>query len=643
MYRVELRHGWNGVPKVIHSEHLNGLKLLDISLVKDEDAIDGLDFKIDPTNPAYIDAQFEETFVTMKNVKKNKLLFDGRVMMPNDGMENSGALTKEVNCEGLMAILNDSVQEYWKSQNNTVPQFIQHILDVHNKQVTDSYKKVKIGRVDVSNSTNNVYRYVSDTETTWETLNDKLVNRLGGHLRLRHEADGLYLDYLKELGSESNQEIKLGKNLLSIKRSFDPSEFWTVIKPTGASIQSNTGNENQDKDESGQVSTPRVNIKTVNNGSPFLVNTELANQYGWRVAKSSLTTWGQVNDPKILLSKAKELFNKGPKIKEQFQINAVDMSMFDPDSLDDFDIYNKYRIKSPIQGIDEQLEMVSLNLKPLAPESSTFNVGDKLLSQEDYSIQLEKSAKGADDLKNVIQNQNDSIGKLQDDSNRYKDDIQRLQDEIDALKNGNGDVGKIIDVSEWQGVIDFNAIKADGVGFVIIRVQSGSTHQDMKYMENIHKAQTAGLKYAVYAYAQYISDSDAKTEATDFYNRTQTAVGSGAKPVFYMIDCEEQSASNMRTATQSWNAQMSALGVSATNQVAYIANHLYDQFNIDVAKFGSIVVPSYGANDGTIANSTKPTHPYDLWQYTSVGKVNGISGNVDMNTDPSTRFKNQYL
>ncbi|RGM21051.1 holin, partial [Ligilactobacillus salivarius] len=54
---------------------------------------------------------------------------------------------------------------------------------------------------------------------------------------------------------------------------------------------------------------------------------------------------------------------------------------------------------------------------------------------------------------------------------------------------------------------------------------------------------------------------------------------------------------------------------------------------------GAIWIPSYGQNDGTLANSLKPTHPYDLHQYTSKGSVNGITGNVDMSAEPSERFK----
>ncbi|PAY48131.1 holin [Ligilactobacillus salivarius] len=204
-------------------------------------------------------------------------------------------------------------------------------------------------------------------------------------------------------------------------------------------------------------------------------------------------------------------------------------------------------------------------------------------------------------------------------------------------------IGKIIDVSEWQGVIDWPSVIADDVTLSIIRVQHGSAHQDLKYMENLQKCISAGGKYAVYAYFAATSTSDAQQEARDFYNRTQQVVAGKQQPIFYAIDVESIEMSGdvtqMRAGVEAYMSQLNALGVPDNKIVLYIANHLYDKFNLNVARPGAIWIPSYGQNDGTLANSLKPTHPYDLHQYTSKGSVNGITGNVDMSAEPSERFK----
>ena len=204
-------------------------------------------------------------------------------------------------------------------------------------------------------------------------------------------------------------------------------------------------------------------------------------------------------------------------------------------------------------------------------------------------------------------------------------------------------IGKIIDVSEWQGVIDWPSVIADDITLSIIRVQHGSAHQDLKYMENLQQCISASGKYAVYAYFAATSTSDAQQEARDFYNRTQKIVAGKQQPIFYAIDVESIEMSGdvtqMRAGVEAYMSQLNALGVPDNKIVLYIANHLYDRFNLNVARPGAIWIPSYGQNDGTLANSLKPTHPYDLHQFTSKGSVKGISGNVDMSAEPSERFK----
>lgn len=233
---------------------------------------------------------------------------------------------------------------------------------------------------------------------------------------------------------------------------------------------------------------------------------------------------------------------------------------------------------------------------------------------------------------------------LNDFKNQYEKTIAELQKQLDALSGSDEQhIGKIIDVSEWQGVIDWPSVIADDVSLSIIRVQHGSAHQDLKYMENLQKCIAAGGKYAVYAYFAAVSIADAQVEAQDFYNRTQQVVAGKQQPLFYAIDIESVEmngdVTQMRAGVEAYMNKLNLLGVPDSRIVLYIANHLYDSFNLNVSRPGAIWIPSYGQNDGTLTGSLKPTHPYDLWQYTSKGTVKGITGNVDMNTGASDRFK----
>lgn len=246
---------------------------------------------------------------------------------------------------------------------------------------------------------------------------------------------------------------------------------------------------------------------------------------------------------------------------------------------------------------------------------------------------------------------------LQSTNQALKDQLQQLQNQVEQLQPTNPPVnppdkkpikvGTIIDVSEWQGAINWSQVVNQDFSLAIIRVQDGSAHQDTQYARNLTNAIDAGARYAVYAYFRGVSNSDAQIEATDFYNRTKQVVGNKKQPVFYAIDVESiemsGNANAMRGGVEAFMNQLNSLGVPDSKIVLYIANHLYNELNLNVSRAGSIWMPSYGINDGTIAGSTRPTHTYDLWQYTSKGSIAGITGNVDLSTDASERFKQQYL
>ncbi|MBF0831340.1 holin [Lactobacillus murinus] len=287
------------------------------------------------------------------------------------------------------------------------------------------------------------------------------------------------------------------------------------------------------------------------------------------------------------------------------------------------------------------------------PYESSLTIAEKPFGLVEYQSKLQKSLGRVENLKRVIESQAEAISEW---NARYDNSQQQIKDLSSALKDLENKVnaqtpeqpkpphiGKIIDVSEWQAVIDWNSVVRDDVSLSIIRIQDGSSHQDLKYMENLQKCINAGGKYAVYAYFRGTSTADAQQEARDFYQRVQRVVANKQQPVFYAIDVESVemggNVSQMRAGIEAFMSQLNTLGVPDHKIVLYIANHLYNSFNLNTARAGAIWIPSYGQNDGSIVNSTKPTHPYDLWQYTSKGRVSGIIGNVDMNTEPSDKFK----
>lgn len=370
----------------------------------------------------------------------------------------------------------------------------------------------------------------------------------------------------------------------------------------------------------------------------------------WPKVEAEPITDDNITDENTLLNKLKASIHDYPDIEytldyANFKYNSVKFN-------NDIKVGNYGWLRDRF-GIDVEVRINSYTWYPQNKQADTVTFGNKRFDPVEWQVRNQKAFERNKKLGETLKNQISKVQKGIVLPSIQKELEGKLKEYIDDKLNNNTPttpdipkpqhIGKIIDVSEWQGVIDWNKVIADDVTLSIIRVQHGSAHQDLKYMENLQQCISAGGKYAVYAYFAATSTSDAQQEARDFYNRTQQVVAGKQQPIFYAIDVESIEMSGdvtqMRAGVEAYMSQLNALGVPDNKIVLYIANHLYDKFNLNVARPGAIWIPSYGQNDGTLANSLKPTHPYDLHQFTSKGSVKGISGNVDMSAEPSEKFK----
>ena len=188
-----------------------------------------------------------------------------------------------------------------------------------------------------------------------------------------------------------------------------------------------------------------------------------------------------------------------------------------------------------------------------------------------------------------------------------------------------------IDVSKWQGSIDWNAVKNSGVSFVIIRCgyrgsSSGSLIKDPMFESNIKGATNAGLKVGLYFFSQAVSEKEAVEEASMAIALAQNYKIS--YPIF--IDTEWTSggrANNIskETRTAVCKAFCETIKSAGYTPGVYACKSWYqDSLNVSSLNGYKIWLAQY-ASQPTYSNR------YDMWQYTDKGKVNGISTNVDMN------------
>ena len=424
MYRILLRTSWDATPILIHDDSA-GDRLVTAKITKSTDSYDSLDFTIDPTHKAFNKITPYQTFITVVRTKPQRTLFEGRVLTIQPSMDNGGVINKSVTCEALEGLLHDSVQPWAEFHNTSPKQFLQTLINNHNAQV-ESYKQIKLGNVTVTNSTDNVYRYTDDTKDTFDTIKDKLITSLGGEIQLRHETDGLYLDYEPTIGELSNQVIRLQSNLMSITQKIDPTTVITKLKPLGAT---------QQQDNATSASSPRLTIAGVNGGSPFLVDDNLVTEFG---IQTGVETWDDVTTDSALLTKGKAFLSAQAAASQQVQLSAVDLSLL-KQNVDDFICGNSYHIINPLLGFDQTLRAIGQTIDIGNPSDSGLTFGDAMLSQEEYNQQMKKSTAAAKDVGQKVVYLENKTADLSDAAKTTNESVEALKTKYNKLINAVGD------------------------------------------------------------------------------------------------------------------------------------------------------------------------------------------------------------
>ena len=195
----------------------------------------------------------------------------------------------------------------------------------------------------------------------------------------------------------------------------------------------------------------------------------------------------------------------------------------------------------------------------------------------------------------------------------------------------------VIDVSGWQGDIDWAKAKADGVEGAIIRLGYGEgNNADKKAQRNISECKRLGIPFGIYWYSYADTPALAKEEGTDVVAKLkQFGVNPSdlAYPVYY--DLEKWTWEGHQPPTDpnvynnivnNWYSALQSAGYKNLGVYSYTSYLQGPLKHADIyAK--TTWVAQYGARMGF---GSFPTNSRG-WQYTSSGKVDGISGNVDMN------------
>lgn len=433
MYQVKIYDGpydSNGIE--IHSPGVSEIKVIGESLRLGINAVSGFRFTLFPNNPGWLKLHTKRTIVKVFDTVKNECVFEGRVLSPVGQMQSDGVVGITYQCGCLLGYLQDSIQSWEDIRNMTPRNFLQHLINVHNSQV-ESHKRFNLGVVSISNGPTQVHYFVDDESTTYEMIKDRLINRIGGELRVRNVNGQLYLDWMDVIGEVVDTTIQVTKNMISISSENDSLSTITRLFPRGARLEADTADG-----EPNPVSTPRLTIASVNNGREFIdANQDLIDAFG---IVSGAVTWDDVTLPENLLRNARGWLSDQKASVMRVSMSAIDLGLIGIDS-DHFRVGNAYRCINKLINLDQYLRIVEIQLDINRPERSTLSLGSKPLALSQQQASLAKSQKRLGGVENAVVTQSRRIASVAQTATLIRQDVAELQSTI-----GEADFDKIAEL-----------------------------------------------------------------------------------------------------------------------------------------------------------------------------------------------------
>ena len=338
---------------LLHDDRLEELKVLSPKLTLEVNKTGSLEFSIYPDHPYYSNIAKLKTIITV--YQDDLLLFRGRVLNDEMGFYNE----KQVVCEGQLAFLLDSIQRPYDFTGSVLDYFTQLIAN-HNAQVEEA-KWFTVGNVTVTDPNDYIVRSNTSHVNTWEEINNKLLDILGGYLQVRFEDGAFFIDYLQDFSTLSTQTVEFGKNLLDLKHIRKAEDIATALIPLGAKL----------KDEEGQDTDQRLTI-----GEPdFIYDQEAVDQYGWIFATE---TWDDVTDAANLRTKGQEHLASLCNMLETIELTAADLAKIDL-TVDAFRLGTYVKVISKPHGINQEFMVTKLDMNLFESAGNRLTLGGTFL------------------------------------------------------------------------------------------------------------------------------------------------------------------------------------------------------------------------------------------------------------------------
>lgn len=515
------------------------------------------------------------TRVTVK--EDDDILFKGRIVRDNpDFWEDS-----EYTAEGQLAYLNDTVVRPYEFSGSP-REYFKFLITQHNSQV-EKERQFTVGRITVSDPNDYIVRSNMHYPSTFEELQEKLLDNMGGYLVERFENGVTYLDYLSEIRENNDQKAKYGENIVDIDRVQEiDSDFATAIIPLGKKQDDGNGNETY------------LTIASVNDGKDYIQNDDAVVKYGLIL---KVVEHEDVTLPENLIKKGEEDLQEAIKSTSSITVTAADLSGTGS-KVESFRFMKNVKCISKRHGLDFRSPIVALNRNLLDRSDYKITVGDtqktytgtSVTSKRDSEskseeiIDLEREAR-----KKAIQ---ELVSKMEKASGLYVTDIgedgahnwylhdKKTVEESYVIIQVNDagilfsdDGGKTYNGVSWDGIAILEKIYT--IGLDATYIITGILNADIVKIKNLHLkdiSDTAGttLDATLDGITSEVSKKVGDTEIISKINQSAEQVSINADKINFTGSATFTNAvnANSTVSTASKNASTALSTANSASQTA---------------------------------------------------------------------------
>ena len=298
---------------------------------------------IAPDNPEYqaLASLVSELVVEDDGVE----IWRGRMLEPETDIYGRLRLT----VKGVLDYLHDTVQPA-QTISGTAADVFSALIAAHNAKPVESRKKFVLGTVNVTAAVSN-YKITAGAKT-WEQVS-KLVKSYGGHISVRRVDGKNYIDWIDEINDVCSQTVRLGENILDLKKTINVDDLSTVVYPYG-------------KTTNGAA----LGIESVNGGLAYIVDEDAVAVFGW--VESSYTD-SSCADAGQLMADARAALAERIAEAKTITVSAVDLS--DIGDAERIEINKLVPVVALPHGIDELMPCTALTRYLWEPQRTQISLG----------------------------------------------------------------------------------------------------------------------------------------------------------------------------------------------------------------------------------------------------------------------------